>query len=114
MLALKTVFSEKDLVSTMIFDEIDSGIGGSVAAAVGRHLADLSNAKQILCITHIASIAALADRHILVSKHEEQGRTVTEVHRLGAEAREREIARMLSGDETVESALQHARDLLQQ
>ncbi len=114
MLALKTVFSEKDLVSTMIFDEIDSGIGGSVAAAVGRHLADLSNAKQILCITHIASIAALADRHILVSKHEEQGRTVTEVRRLGEEAREREIARMLSGDETVESALQHARDLLQQ
>jgi DNA repair protein RecN (Recombination protein N) len=113
MLAVKTVFSEDDTTETLIFDEIDAGIGGAIALAVGDHLNKLAKKRQVLCITHLASIAAKADTHFSVYKREENLRTVTEVRRLGENERVSEIARMLSGNSSIDSAVAHARDLLQ-
>jgi len=113
MLAVKTVFSENDTIETLIFDEIDAGIGGAIASAVGDHLSKLAKKRQVLCITHLASIAAKADTHFSVFKREENLRTITEVLRLGEAERVNEIARMLSGNSSINSAVAHARDLLQ-
>lgn len=113
MLALKSEFSRADSIETLIFDEIDSGIGGSVATSVGTHLSKLAQGKQILCITHLASIAAHANSHFIVSKHADGERTVTLIEALTEEQKRiAEIARMLSGDSTGESAIAHAKDLL--
>ncbi len=112
MLALKSVFSQSDRVGCLIFDEIDAGIGGEVAVAVGGHLADLGADKQVLCITHLASIAVRADNHIRVEKKEREGRTYTDIRTIEAEERIAEIARMLSGDSESSSSVTHARELL--
>ncbi|MCX7025502.1 MAG: DNA repair protein RecN [Spirochaetes bacterium] len=112
MLAVKTVLAEEDNIGTLIFDEIDTGIGGEVALAVGRHLQDLAAGKQVLCITHLASVAARADNHYKVEKTVEGDRTLTRVARLDGDARDREIARMLAGDAEGEVSIAHARDLL--
>lgn len=112
MLAIKSALADNDHVSSMVFDEIDSGIGGEVAAAVGDHLHDLSQTKQILCITHLASIAARADNHVRVEKLVKQDRTVTEVQVVRGERRIDEIARMLAGDKTGSASRNHAQDLL--
>jgi DNA repair protein RecN (Recombination protein N) len=112
MLALKTVLAKADGVPTMIFDEIDTGIGGEVALGVGEHLAVLSETKQVFCITHLASIAVRADNHYKVEKQIEGERTVTKVSRLEGTARVREIARMLSGDAEGAASLAHAEQLL--
>lgn len=77
MLALKNVFAEKDQVPTLVFDEIDAGVSGVAAQRVGEKLAVLSRTKQVLCVTHLPQIAALADRQLLVEKQEENGRTYT-------------------------------------
>ncbi|MFO7849776.1 MAG: DNA repair protein RecN [Spirochaetia bacterium] len=113
MLAIKTVFSETDRISSLIFDEIDSGIGGEVAVGVGGHLAELGRNKQVLSITHLASIAVRADNHIRVEKEEREGRTYTGIRPLDREERIREIARMLSGDAESSSSLSHAKELLE-
>lgn len=113
MLALKSVFSENDKIQSLIFDEIDSGIGGEVAVAVGDHLAKLGKNKQVLCITHLASIAVRADNHIRVEKREGEGRTYTDIRPIEEEERVTEIARMLSGDTESDSSLSHAQELLQ-
>jgi DNA repair protein RecN (Recombination protein N) len=112
MLAIKTVLSQSDRIQTLIFDEIDVGIGGEVAVSVGEHLTNLSEFKQILCITHLASIAARADNHIKVEKNFSGKRTVTEVQNITGRARVSEIARMLAGDKTGEASLSHAEELL--
>jgi len=112
MLALKTALAEDGGAPTMVFDEIDTGIGGEVALGVGLHLAKLALTKQVLCITHLASIAARADNHLMVEKHVEGDRTVTGVSRLGGDRRVREIARMLSGDPSSKTSLDHAADLV--
>jgi DNA repair protein RecN (Recombination protein N) len=112
MLAIKRALSENDHVGCMVFDEIDTGIGGEVALAVGEHLYELGREKQILCITHLASIAARADAHMLVQKAERGGRTVTEVSRVDGSGRVDEIARMLAGDRTGSASRNHAEDLL--
>jgi DNA repair protein RecN (Recombination protein N) len=112
MLAIKTVLSQTDQIETLVFDEIDAGIGGEVAVAVGHHLHDLSRYKQILCITHLASIAARADNHIKVEKREKEGRTVTEISVVAGDKRVEEIARMLSGDRTGQVSRTHAEELL--
>jgi DNA repair protein RecN (Recombination protein N) len=96
---------------TLIFDEIDAGIGGEVANTVGKYLLKIAKNKQIFCITHLASIAALADNHLLVEKKSGESRTVTTVHKLSKEDRRGEIARMLSGDRDG-VALRHAEELL--
>ncbi|HDQ14815.1 MAG TPA: DNA repair protein RecN [Sediminispirochaeta sp.] len=113
MLALKSVFAESDKVASLIFDEIDSGIGGEVALAVGEHLSKLAAHKQIICITHLASIAVRADTHLKVQKYEKKDRTVTKVDSLSQEERIEEIARMLAGDQQNEASRRHALELLQ-
>jgi len=114
MLALKSAFAETDSMETLIFDEIDSGIGGNVAVSVGEHLAALGIDRQVICITHIASIAAYADKHFVVDKSQQKERTVTSIRPLDEEARPEEIARMLSGEAHHSSALVHARELIAQ
>ncbi len=113
MLAIKTILSETDHIDTMIFDEIDVGIGGEVAVAVGERLKRLASVKQVLCITHLATIASYADNHIKVEKLEKDGRTVTRVKVIRDKERVKEIARMLAGDEDESTSLQHARQLLE-
>ena len=125
MLAIKTVLSgggaaspdscakqgNGDSIETLIFDEIDTGIGGEVALAVGEHLTRIGKYRQIFCVTHLASIAVRADNHFKVEKRTEGGRTFTGVGPLNAEGRRREIARMLAGD-AGNAALAHADDLI--
>ncbi|MCP5514627.1 MAG: DNA repair protein RecN [Spirochaetales bacterium] len=112
MLAVKSVFSDSDPVDSMLFDEIDSGIGGEVAVSLGYHLQKLSKIKQIICITHLASIAVNADNHIRVNKIIENKRTVTRAEKVDNDSRVTEIARMLSGDQSANASLEHARVLL--
>ncbi|MBI9105100.1 MAG: DNA repair protein RecN [Spirochaetales bacterium] len=112
MLAIKTVLAEIDTVDCLVFDEIDSGIGGEVAVAVGEHLYNLSRFTQILCITHLASIAVRADNHIRVSKNTHDDRTFTQIRSIIGDERKAEVARMLSGDEDGEVSLKHAEELL--
>ncbi|MFA6855908.1 MAG: DNA repair protein RecN [Treponema sp.] len=111
MLALKTIFAETDPVQTLVFDEIDTGIGGEVAVAVGSHMKNLAKNKQILCITHLASIAVYADNQIKIEKGVSDGKTSSDCHPVTGEERVKEIARMLSGEESDES-LEHARSML--
>ncbi|MEJ5189204.1 MAG: DNA repair protein RecN [Breznakiellaceae bacterium] len=112
MLAIKTILAHSDTVETLVFDEIDTGIGGEVALAVGEHLAQLGRIKQIFCITHLASIAVRADNHLKVEKSVVGDRTVTTVRPLSDRERKEEIARMLSGDASAGVALAHAEELL--
>ncbi len=112
MLALKTVLAEDGGTPTLVFDEVDTGIGGEVALSVGGHLAGLARTRQVLCITHLASIAARADNHLMVDKRVEGDRTVTRVACLEGEERIREIARMLSGDPGSRASLDHATELV--
>jgi DNA repair protein RecN (Recombination protein N) len=114
MLALKTCLAKEDSVTTMVFDEIDTGIGGDVGVAVGRHLAELARSKQVFCITHLASIAARADNHLKVEKVQEGSRTLARVSRVEGTERVAEIARMLSGDQGGQASLAHAQELLRQ
>ncbi len=111
-LAAKTILAESDTVDTLIFDEIDAGIGGEVAVAVGQHLAALGKTRQVLCITHLASIAARADNHYRVEKQIADGRTTTLLSRMEGRARAEEIARMLAGDPEEEASVAHAVELL--
>jgi len=101
-----------DAGRSLVFDEIDTGIGGRAADAVGKKLKALSRTKQVLCITHLPQIASFADRHFLIEKHESGGRTKTTVRPLSAEERRSEIARMLSGAKVTEASLQNAEQLL--
>ncbi len=112
MLALKTVLADADDSDTLIFDEIDTGIGGEVALAVGSHLRTLSQKKQILCITHLASIAARADNQIRIEKKTDGSKTSTSAEVVSGEVRVEEIARMLAGDGYSTASLLHARELL--
>ena len=112
MLAIKGVLAESDHVSTLIFDEVDVGIGGEVALSVGQRLAALSRHKQVLCITHLATIAVRADNHLRLEKVTQAGRTITKVEKVVGAARQEEIARMLAGDRKGELSLQHAGELL--
>ncbi|MDR3325689.1 MAG: DNA repair protein RecN, partial [Spirochaetaceae bacterium] len=116
MLAIKTALSigsggGDNSPDTLVFDEIDAGIGGEVAIAVGEYLAKIAQSKQIFCITHLASIACRAGNHLLVEKKTEGERTLTTLRNLSRQERRSEIARMLSG-ERGETALRHADELL--
>lgn len=110
MLALKTVLAELDLIPTMIFDEIDTGIGGETIRKVAEKLATIAEHRQVLCVTHSAAIAAKAHRHFAISKEVVGGRTVTYCKPLEPEQRVRELARMLGGTNQV--AIEHAKELL--
>ncbi len=115
MLALKDVMASSDPVRTLIFDEIDSGIGGRTATVVGEKLKKLAAGRQVLCVTHLAQIARFADQHLFVEKSQDPdagGRTVVRVSSLSPDERVAELARMLGGDHESEAAVQHARELL--
>lgn len=112
MLAIKSVLAESDHIGSLIFDEIDAGIGGEVALAVGERLKVLARKKQVLCITHLATIAVRADNHMKVEKREEEGRALAAVVPLEGQMKKAEIARMLSGDEKGPVSLVHAEELL--
>ena len=112
MLALKSVLARADRMPILIFDEVDAGIGGRVASVVAQTLAAASDGRQVLCVTHLAPIAAVADQHLHVTKSIRAGRTRVTVEPLGADARVEEVARMLGGATTTAAARQHARDLL--
>ena len=97
----------------LVFDEIDIGIGGRAAEAVGRKLKTLSRRQQVVCITHLPQIAAFADQHFLIEKADRDGRTRTSIRRMKEDEREHEVARMLSGAKLTETSLNHARNLLE-
>ena len=112
MLAIKTVLAGTDTVDTLIFDEVDTGISGSAAEKVGLKLREVSTECQVLCVTHQAQIAALADHHYLIKKQVEQGRTFTEVQPLGHDGRVNELARIIGGVNITDAARSHAEDML--
>ena len=112
MLALKGLLAGADRVGTLVFDEVDAGIGGRAAEIVGRKLRRQAAFQQVICITHLPQIAALAQHHYTVSKRIEQGRTFTAIARLGSAERVREIARMLAGARITPAALAHAEQMI--
>lgn len=112
MLAIKSALLDKEGVGTVIFDEIDSGISGYAADKVGTKLREVAGKCQVICITHLAQIAALADNHLLIEKNTENGRTKTHVTSLDRESRIREIARIMSGKEITENIYNSAKELL--
>lgn len=112
MLAIKSVLSDNDDVETMIFDEIDTGISGFAAGKVGKQLKEISGIRQVVCVTHLAQIAAFADNHIKTKKTVKDGRTFTETLSLGYEERIAEIARIMSGTEITDNLYNSAKELL--
>jgi DNA repair protein RecN (Recombination protein N) len=113
MLALKSALSQADPVPTLVFDEIDVGIGGKVAEAVGKRLARLAKTHQVICITHLPQIAKYAERHLLVAKSVRSNRTLSSIRTLDADARVEELARMTSGATVTKASLAHAREMLE-
>ncbi len=113
MLAMKNVLSEKDQVPTLIFDEVDTGVSGRAAQKVAEKLHAVSVGKQVLCVTHLPQIAAMADTHFLISKAEQGGRTYTSVTPLDLEGRKAEIARLIGGARITENTMKSAEEMLQ-
>jgi DNA repair protein RecN (Recombination protein N) len=114
MLALKSVVREGAPGLTLVFDEVDAGIGGRVAEVVGRKLKAVAERQQVLCVTHLPQIAAFADQHLAVRKELSRGRTLTGIETLSESARVEEVARMLGGETVTPVARQHAREMLKQ
>ncbi len=112
MLSIKSVLLDKDNVGTMIFDEIDTGISGFAAGKVGTQLKNVASGRQVICVTHLAQIAALADEHLLIQKSAEDGHTYTDVTALSYEQRISEIARIMSGSELTENLYNSAKELI--
>jgi DNA repair protein RecN (Recombination protein N) len=113
LLALKRVLAEKGPAGTYLFDEVDAGVGGAVAEVIGRAIADIARHRQVVCITHLPQIAALADAHFVVDKTETRGRTNTHVRRLAPAERVDEIARMIGGIKVGDAAKRAAAEMLQ-
>ena len=99
-------------METVVFDEVDAGIGGGAAEVVGKKLSALSNVHQVVCITHLPQIAKFGHAHFLISKQVHDGRTKTVIHRLDEENRVQEVARMLGGEKITPKTLAHAREML--
>ncbi len=114
MLAIKTVLAAKDAVDTLIFDEIDSGISGKTAWKVSEQLNAVARAHQVICITHLPQIAAMADKHFLIEKNGDENGTVTELRKLKSEETLYELARLLGSDSLTDAALSNAREMRQQ
>ncbi|NLY71883.1 MAG: DNA repair protein RecN, partial [Clostridiales bacterium] len=114
MLAFKRIVGDYTRIPTMIFDEIDSGISGVTASIVGKKLKQLSKNHQIICITHLAQIAAYSDHHYRIYKDDKDGRTLTNVLPLSDEEKKYEIARLLGGMDISDAALKNAEDLIKQ
>lgn len=112
MLSMKNVLAEKDQIGTLIFDEVDTGVSGRAAQKVAEKLRKLAKHKQVLCVTHLPQMAALANTHMLISKSERDGRTYTSVTPLDLEGRKRELARIIGGAKITETTLKSAEEML--
>ena len=112
MLAMKNVLAEKDQVNTLIFDEVDTGVSGRAAQKVAEKLRSVAVHKQVLCVTHLPQLAALANTHLLIAKSEREGRTYTSVTPLDIEGRKRELARIIGGTSITETTLKSAEEML--
>ena len=112
MLAMKNVLAEKDCVETLIFDEVDTGVSGRAAQKVAEKLRSVAAHKQVLCVTHLPQMAALAHTHFLIAKQERQGRTYTTVTPLDLEGRKKELARIIGGANITETTLKSAEEML--
>ena len=112
MLAMKNVIAEKDQINTLIFDEVDTGVSGRAAQRVAEKLKSVAKHKQVLCVTHLPQLAALADTHLLIAKGERQGRTYTTVTPLDVDGRVRELARIIGGTNITETTLMSAKEML--
>ena len=112
MLAMKNVLAEKDQVNTLIFDEVDTGVSGRAAQKVAEKLRSVASHKQVLCVTHLPQLAALANTHLLIAKSERDGRTYTSVTPLDMEGRKRELARIIGGTNITETTLRSAEEML--
>jgi DNA repair protein RecN (Recombination protein N) len=113
VLALKAILAQTEAVETIVFDEVDAGIGGSVAEVVGKKLSVLAGCHQIICITHLPQIAKFGDHHFSISKYVSDGRTKTFIKQLNREERIKEIARMLGGEKITQATMVHAREMLE-
>ncbi|MCR4833134.1 MAG: DNA repair protein RecN, partial [Butyrivibrio sp.] len=111
MLAIKSVVADKDDISTLIFDEIDAGISGKTAWKVSQKLGELAMGRQIICITHLPQIAAMADNHFMIEKGLDEGRTVTRIYALSEEDSTKELSRLLGGEEITDATIQNALDM---
>ena len=112
MLAMKNVLAEQDQIATLIFDEVDTGVSGRAAQKVAEKLRSVAKTKQVLCVTHLPQLAALADTHLLIAKEERAGRTYTTVEPLDLEGRKRELARIIGGANITETTLKSAEEML--
>lgn len=112
MLAIRCVISDMDLVSTMIFDEIDAGVSGRAAQKIGYKMKEISRYKQVLCVTHLAQIAVYGSNHLLIEKNTTEDKTYTKVYSLGVDERKREIARIIGGDVITDTTLSSAEELI--
>ena len=112
MLAMKNVLAEQDRVATLIFDEVDTGVSGRAAQRVAEKLRSVAKSKQVLCVTHLPQLAALANTHLLIAKEERNGRTYTTVTPLDLEGRKRELARIIGGANITETTLKSAEEML--
>ena len=113
MLSLKNVLADRDEVPTLIFDEVDTGVSGRAAQKIGRKLKQASRGRQIICVTHLAQVAAFGDSHYLIQKQIEDNRTFTQVQRLDSEQRVQELARIMGGERITSTLLQNAREMLE-
>lgn len=112
MLAVKNVLSDKDDIDTLIFDEVDTGISGSAAQKVGLKLREVSKSRQVLCVTHLAQIAAMGNSHFKISKSVRDEKTFTKVEELDHEGRKQELARIIGGTEMTKASLDYAEEML--
>ncbi len=112
MLAMKNVLAQQDQVNTLIFDEVDTGVSGRAAQKVAEKLRSVARNKQVLCVTHLPQLAALADTHLLIAKSEREGRTYTTVTPLALEGRKKELARIIGGSKITETTLKSAEEML--
>ncbi|MBQ4516944.1 MAG: DNA repair protein RecN [Clostridia bacterium] len=112
MLAIKSILADSDVVDTLIFDEVDSGVSGRAAQKLGEKLKELSNFKQIFCVTHLAQVASKAESHFLIEKHEENEKTLTKVNLLDKKGRINELARIIGGEKISDTTLKQAEEML--
>ena len=114
MLALKNVLAENEEIATLVFDEVDTGVSGRAAQKVARKMSDVARHKQVLCVTHLPQIAAMADIHFSVEKGERDGRTYTAVEQLDRTQRQRELARLSGGEQVTDALLRSTGEMLDQ
>ena len=111
-LAIQVIASDGSAIPTMVFDEVDSGVGGGVAEMVGRRLQELASDRQVLCVTHLPQVASLADQHFRINKVSDGKTTRTRIQALSKDERVEELARMLGGVEITRKTLEHAKEML--